>query len=696
MIARVKKRDGRIVPFNEHKITKALEKVFVELKKSTKPARRLTAIVMNDLEAKYHNLSPSVEEIQDVVEAALIVQGYPEAAKAYILYRQKRTEIRDVKKFLGVKDELKLSVNAIKVLQARYLKKDDKGNIIETPAQMFRRVAKAVAAADKKCGWDYKKTEENFYNAMSNLEFLPNSPTLMNAGTANQMLSACFVLPVEDSLESIFTTLRDMALIEQVGGGVGFNFSKLRPKGDIVGSTKGVSSGPVSFMRVYDTTTDVIKQGSRRRGAMMGILDVNHPDILDFVTSKSRKNILSNFNVSAAVTDSFMKRVEEGRDYGLINPRTGKRLARVNARDVFNLIASMAWESGDPGLVFIDEINRRHNLKKLGRIESTNPCGEVDLLPYESCNLGSINLSKVVKNGKIDWKKLRNLVNLGMHFLDNVIDVNKYPLKQTAKITKANRKVGLGVMGLAEMFVKLGIPYDSDKALKIAEKVIKFIKKEALIKSEKLGKWRGNFPNFRKSELKKKHKTMRNATVLSIAPTGTISIIAGTSSGIEPLFAVSFVREVLGGARLLEVNPEFKAVSKKKKLDSNELMMEIAKRGSIKDMKKIPQSVRRLFPTALDIKPEWHVKMQAAFQKHVDNAVSKTVNLPNSATIEDVKKIFRLAYKLKCKGITIYRYGSRKEQVLYLGDVFKEQPEKKHVTAHSEYSGGCPTIECPF
>ncbi|MFH1637794.1 MAG: adenosylcobalamin-dependent ribonucleoside-diphosphate reductase [Candidatus Woesearchaeota archaeon] len=685
MIPRVKKRDGTIATFNQHKITRAIEKVFKELKKSKKPAKTLTKTIIQELEKNYKHITPSAENIQDTVESILIKKGYEKAAKAYILYRQKRSGLTDTK------DELNLSINAIKVLQARYLKRDNKGNIIETPSQMFRRVAKAVAAPEKKHS---KQTEDLFYNAMSSLEFLPNSPTLMNAGTRNQMLSACFVLPIEDSLKGIFTTLTHTALIEQAGGGVGFSFSRLRPKGDIVGSTKGVSSGPISFMRIYDTATDVIKQGSRRRGAMMGILNIGHPDIIDFITAKSKKNILQNFNVSVAVTDSFMKKVESNKDYGLINPRTKKRAARLNARDIFNLITAMAWESGDPGLVFIDEINRKHPLKAMGKIESTNPCGESPLFPYESCNLGSINLSKIVRNGKINWKKLRSLVHMGVHFLDNVIEANKFPLTQTRLITKANRKIGLGVMGFAELLIKLKIPYGSKKALQTAERIMGMIKREAIRKSAELGRKRGSFPNFRKSELKKKYRAMRNATVLSIAPTGTISIIAGTSSGIEPLFAISFVREVLGGARLLEVNQEFERIAKEKRFYSKDLMMEIARKGSIKDIEKIPEPVRKIFPAALDIPPEYHVRMLAAFQKHVDNAVSKTVNVPSSATIEDVKKVYLLAHKLKCKGITIYRYGSKKGQVLHIGGVFR--PEEKHVIAHSEYSGGCPTKECSF
>lgn len=556
-----------------------------------------------------------------------------------------------------------LTENARIVLEARYLKKDSKGKVVETPEQMFRRVAKAVSLPDRKYRQNPKKAEKEFYQLMSELKFLPNSPTLMNAGTEKQMLSACFVLPVEDSLESIFTTLKNMALIEQVGGGVGFNFSALRAKGSMVGSTHGTASGPVSFMKIYDAATDVIKQGSRRRGAMMGILDANHPDITEFITAKNKENILQNFNLSIAVTDSFMKNAGNSK--------------------IFKLIAENAWKTGDPGLVFIDEINRKHPLKN--KIASTNPCGEVPLLPYESCNLGSINLSKFVKNSKVDFEALKKAVHIGVHFLDNVIDVNKYPIKETELITKANRKIGLGVMGFAEMLIQLNIAYDSDEAVAFAEKVMKFIREEAEEASLMLAKKRGAFPNFRKSKLKKR---LRNATVTSIAPTGTISIIAGCSSGIEPLFAVSFVREVLGAKKLPEVNHLFEKIAKDRGFYTKELMASVAEWGSVQKVDAVPDDVKRLFITALEISPEWHVKVQAAFQKYVDNAVSKTVNLPSNATVDDVISIYLLAWKMKCKGITVYRYGSKPEQVLYAGE--------NAVKVHHEYSGGCPAGECSF
>ena len=559
---------------------------------------------------------------------------------------------------------------------------------------MFLRVARAIAKVDKNYGGNPKESEKTFYEMMAKLEFLPNSPTLFNAGTKLGQLSACFVLPVEDSLKSIFTAVKNMAIIEQSGGGVGFDFSKLRPKGDIVKSTKGVASGPVSFMRVFDVATDVIKAGGKRRGAMMGILRVDHPDIEEFITAKQKPGVLSNFNISVAVTDDFMEKIEADEEYWLVNPRNKRKVRKLKARYIWNLIAESAWKSGDPGVVFIDEVNRHNPTPEVGRIEATNPCGEQPLLPYESCNLGSINLSRMVENGKINWKKLRKTVRNAVHFLDNVIDANKFPLKKIEQMTKANRKIGLGIMGFADMLIKLGIPYNSEKALKLAEKLMKFITDEARKKSVELGEERGSFPNFDKSIWKDKYSAMRNATVTTIAPTGSISIIAGCSSGIEPLFAISFIRNVLGGTRLFEINPLFEITAKERGFYSAKLLEEIAKTGSVQKIKEVPDDVKKIFVTALDISPEWHVKMQAAFQKYTDNAVSKTVNLPFEASVEDVRKIFELAWKLKCKGVTVFRYGSKPEQVLYIGEIKTEK--KKFVTAESEYAGGCPTKTCPF
>jgi ribonucleoside-diphosphate reductase alpha chain len=489
-----------------------------------------------------------------------------------------------------------------------------------------------------------------------------------------------------------------MALIHQSGGGTGFAFSKLRPAGDLVKSTKGVASGPVSFMRIFDTSTDVIKQGGRRRGANMGVLRVDHPDILQFITAKAKEGSLVNFNISVGVTDAFMEAVEKDQEYDLINPRTGKQERRLRAREVFDLIVNMAWRTGDPGMIFLDEINRHNPTPNLGQIEGTNPCGEVPLFPYESCNLGSINLTKMIKDGGIDWKKLHETVRTAVHFLDNIIDVNKYPVPEIEAATKATRKIGLGVMGFAEMLLEQGIPYGSDQALAKAEEVMKFISEEGRKMSVEFAGKRGSFPAFKGSLWEKRgYKKMRNATVTMIAPTGTISIIAGTTSGIEPLFAISYIRNVMGGIRLLEVNPVFERVAKERGFYSHELMVKLSKLGSIRKVEEIPEDIRRVFVTAFDVAPEWHVQMQAAFQKYVDNAVSKTVNLPHHATPDDVRKVYLLAYKLKCKGITIYRYGSKAEQVLQIAPPSAlAAPEEKYVQAGPEYSGGRPHGEERF
>jgi ribonucleoside-diphosphate reductase alpha chain len=529
---------------------------------------------------------------------------------------------------------------------------------------------------------------------MAKVEFLPNSPTLFNAGTDLGQLSACFVLPVKDSLDSIFAAVKNMALIEKSGGGVGFDFSRLRPKGDLVKSTKGVASGPVSFMRVFDTATEVIKAGGKRRGAMMGVLRVDHPDIVEFITFKRKTGVLSNFNISVAVNDDFMKKLQEDGEYWLINPRNDEKVEKVEVQNMWRLIAESAWESGDPGVIFIDEINRCNPLSEVGRIEATNPCGEQPLLPYGSCNLGSINLSSMVEEGSIEWKKLKDTVRKAVHFLDNVIDANRFPFRRIEETTKANRKIGLGVMGFADMLIELEVPYDSEKALKLAEKTMKFITEEGRTRSVELGEERGSFPSFDKSVWKEKYSSMRNATITTIAPTGSVSIIAGCSSGIEPLFAISFIRNVLEGTRLFETNPLFEIVAKERGFYSGEVLEEIARTGSVQRVEGVPEDVRRVFVTALDIEPEWHVRMQAAFQKFTDNAVSKTVNLPQDATVEDVKNVFRLAHKLKCKGITVYRYGSKPGQVLRIGEIKTEK--KKYVSAESEYAGGCPTKTCPF
>jgi ribonucleoside-diphosphate reductase alpha chain len=690
---KIKKRDGKIVDFDADRIKNAVHKALlaVELGDSEK-AESITKEVVKLLEEKFKEQTPTVEDVQDTVVAVLTKNGYEKVAQEYQDYRKKKEELRALREKLQI--EPKLTVNALEVLKARYLLRDEKENIIETPALLFERVAQAIANVDKMYGDNSEKSQKTFYGMMAKLEFIPNTPTLFNAGTDIGQLSACFVLPVGDSLEDIFNTVKNMALIEQTGGGVGFDFSRLRPKGDIVRSTKGVASGPVSFMRIFDTATEVIKAGGKRRGAMMGILRVDHPDVLEFITAKQNPQFLSNFNVSVAVTDEFMQTVEADGEYGLINPRNKEKVKTLKAKPVWDLIARCAWGSGDPGVVFIDEINRHNPTPEVGRIESTNPCGEQPLLPYESCNLGSINLSKMVHDGKINWAKLRDTVQNAVHFLDNVVDANVFPLKEIAEITRANRKIGLGVMGFADMLIMVGVPYDSEEALKIGERVMAFIEQEAHKKSKEIAEERGSFPNFEKSIWKDRYSAFRNATVTTVAPTGTISIIAGCSSGIEPLFAVSFMRNVLSGARLFETNALFEETAKARGFYSAKLFEEIARTGSVQKIEGIPKDVNRLFVTALDIDPVWHIKMQTAFQKSTDNAVSKTVNLPNDAKVEEVREIYDLAWKLKCKGVTIFRYGSKPEQVLYIGEI--QTKEGKFISAQSEYAGGCPTMNCPF
>jgi ribonucleoside-diphosphate reductase alpha chain len=576
---------------------------------------------------------------------------------------------------MSPKSPQRLTPNALTVLSHRYLKRDEHSNVVESPEDMFRRVANNIAQADLLYDGhaDLHKTESEFYRILSSLEFLPNSPTLMNAGRPLQQLAACFVLPVEDSLESIFDAVKETALIHQSGGGTGFSFSNLRPKDDTVRSTSGAASGPVSFMRVFNMATEVIKQGGTRRGANMGILRVDHPDIIEFISCKVDNRELSNFNISVAVNEDFMRAVESDGDLPLVNPHNQVVVKTLKARDVFEKIVEMAWKTGDPGLVFFDRINRDNPTPLLGEMESTNPCGEQPLLPYEPCNLGSINLALMLNetNGRyeIDWDKLKKTVRTAVHFLDNVIDMSRYPLDQIDRMAKGNRKIGLGVMGFADMLIRLGIPYDSEEAVNTGERVMKFLKTDGRERSEELARERGVFPHYPGSKYDREHgPRLRNATVTTVAPTGTLSIIAGCSSGIEPVFALSFMRHVLGNIDLPEVYAPFIETAKKRGFYSDQLLMRVTAGESIQRMSEVPPDVKRLFVTAFDIAPEWHVRMQAAFQRHTDNAVSKTINFPPQATRADIRQAFLLAYREGVKGITIFRSGSKGEQVLSCAD----------------------------
>jgi ribonucleoside-diphosphate reductase alpha chain len=687
---KIKKRTGKIVAFDESKIKGAVRKAFSVSKEGAKAeADKICRSVVSQLARSFKGTIPSVEDVQNAVEEELMRKGFAATARAYILYRKMRSVVRRAKRMIGVEDGLKLSISSIKVLERRYLKKDEHGRVAESPEELFRRVARAISAAEANYGSssDRKSAEEAFFCMLSSLKFVPNSPTLMNAGTDMGQLSACFTLPVEDSIESIFETLKRMAIIHQSGGGTGFSFSRLRPRDDIVKSTQGVSSGPVSFMSIYDKATDVVRQGGRRRGANMGILRIDHPDILDFINCKRDNKSFRNFNISVAATDTFMRALARDGKYKLINPRSGKVTRELRAREVFEFIVTAAWECGDPGMIFIDEINRRQPTPSVGSIQSTNPCGEMPLLPYESCNLGSINLAKFAKDGRIVWDELKTQVELAVRFLDDVIDVNQYPLPEIREITLANRKIGLGVMGFADLLVQLEVPYDSRKALEVGAKLMKFISKQSRAASAALAEKRGAFPNFKKSFWPAKDfHTLRNATTTSIAPTGTISIIAGCSSGIEPYFGLVFMRNIMEGTHLLETNRYLEQALVGEGLYNEQLLDEIASAGSLSKVEAIPDAVKRLYVTSEDIAPDTHVRMQAAFQKYTDNAVSKTINLARDATVRDVERVYLLAHKLKCKGITIYRAGIKEEQPISWGKDIRVLP--------MDEVGGCSPERC--
>ncbi|MFH0805036.1 MAG: vitamin B12-dependent ribonucleotide reductase [Patescibacteria group bacterium] len=713
-ISKIRKRDGRIVPFDQSRIANAIFKAARAAgEPDMKLAEKLARKVDDVLRKKFDETTvPTVEQIQDTVEETLIKAEKTKIAKAYILYRKEHQKLREQKgAYVGVQElDTNLSVNALRVLSKRYFRKDPNGKVLETPTALFRRVAHNIAQADLRYDTllsqpvDVQATEDAFYHLMVNLEFMPNSPTLMNAGKELQQLAACFVLPVGDSMEEIFDAVKWTALVHKTGGGTGFSFSRLRPKNDRVMSTKGVASGPVSFMTVFDAATETIKQGGTRRGANMGILRVDHPDILEFITAKENNDRLNNFNISVAVTEDFMHAVERNEDYELLSPRDKNVIDRLNARKVFDLIVTLAWKNGDPGIVFIDRINRDTPTPQVGEMESTNPCGEQPLLPFEACNLGSLNLAKVVTGDftlgepvQIDWDKLRSTVRTTIHFLDNVIDMSHYPLPQITDMVHNNRKIGLGVMGWADLLIMLGIPYDTQEAVELAEQVMQFIADESRQMSQDLARDRGQFPNFEGSVFDKPGAPkVRNATTNTIAPTGTISIIAGCSSGIEPLFAISYIRNVMDDNELVEVNPIFEMVARREGFYSEELMRKIAKIGGVQGLEEVPQKWQRVFVVSHDITPEWHLKMQAAYQRHTDNAVSKTVNFPHDATPENIEQVYLMAYRFGCKGVTIYRDRSRETQVLNIAQVTHKKEKKNFSYNYADLvsnGGSVPTVK---
>jgi len=673
MPPRVRKRTGELIDYNKDKVTSAIFKAIQSIGGNDfRLAEELSGLVQDYLYITNQEII-DVENVQDTIEKVLMEEGHSETAKSFILYRQKRKEMREAKSSTGIVDDCKLGLNAFKVLEARYLLRDESGRTIETPKEMFERVATYIASADTKFGNNPENAKENFLRMMISLDFIPNSPTLMNAGTSVGQLSSVFAIPLEDSTENIFTGLKHAAIIHRRGGGTGFSFSRIRPRGDVVNKMHGVASGPLAFLKIFDIAIGEIKQGGRRSGANMAILRVDHPDVLDFITCKESQNIITNYNLSVGITDDFMKSLEKGENYNLINPRNGKVVGQLNAKRTLDLIATMAWKNGDPGIVFLDRINnpRSNPTPKLGNIETTSPCGEQPLLPYESVILGSINLSSHVikdleKNSMvIDWHRLKRTVHNVVHFLDNATELNQLPLQETKDIVRGNRKIGIGVMGWADLLIKMKIPYNDEEAIKTADHVMKFINDEARATSCALAKTRGLFPNYYGSvyDNNQEYYRLRNACRTTISPTGTISIIASCSPSIEPLFGLSYLRKT-AQFEMLEINPLFEDIAREEGFYNEDLMRKIAQQGSVQNIEEIPEHIKKIFLTAMDLTPEEHVKMQATFQKHVDNAVSKTVNFPYYATVEDVREVFLLAYKLGCKGITIYRDGSKDRQVL--------------------------------
>lgn len=669
-ITTIKKRDGRIVPFDQARITTAILKAGQSVSAyDQKEAHRLSDIVVEILK-KMGNSTPEVEQIQDIVEQCLMAAGHYGVAKSFILYRRNREQLRDERKSLGFDDELELPLNALRALKARHLRKDASGNPTETPKQLFERVAHAIAGVDK--GYKVAKVkitheEADFYDLMATRKFIPGGSYLRNAGFGGP-LSNCHVLPLEDSVEEIYEIIKESAMITQrAGGGVGYNFSHIRPSGDYVASSGGLSTGPISFMHVIDASNLIIGMGGHRKAASMAVLNVTHPDILDFIHAKQGGRVLTTFNVSVGATDEFMKAVENGKEITLVNPRTKDNVHTLSATGLFDVITSLAWDNGDPGMLFLDTTNRTNPLPGLGPLESTNICGEQWLHPYDVCNLGSINLAVFVKDGAVDFTELERVTRLATRFMDNGVDLGDYPIKAIDDMAKGNRRIGLGVMGFADLLIQLGIPYNTTKALKTAEDVMSFINDTAYGASVELGKEKGVFPHYEKSIYKKMRVKIRNAARTSIAPTGSISMVADASSGIEPIFAVAFRKNVVDTKGVFYVNSYFEEMAKRKGFYTDDVLSQVSTHGSVQGIAEIPTHVQELFVTAHEILPEFHVKMQAAFQKHTDNAISKTINMSSTATVDDVRKVYMMAWKLGCKGITIYRDGSRDMQVLSSG-----------------------------
>jgi ribonucleoside-diphosphate reductase alpha chain len=692
MITTIQKRDGRNAAFDPNKVTQAMYRALMAThevdgaKKSLAEAGRLTPIAIDLFARTVDGHPPHVETMQDVVEQVLMAAGHYKTAKAYILYRAQHKQARKVKEIIGVEDDLGLSLNQLKVMERRYLRHDEEGKVTESPRQLFERVARAIAANEKR---ERKSWEKQFLAMLTALEFVPGGAYLRSAGFERGMLANCFVLPVEDSMEGIFNAVKWMALVHQKGGGTGFNFSKLRPKGDYVTTSGGFSSGPISFMKVFDAATRQVMQGGFRKGANMGILNVNHPDIFNFISCKTEEHEVNNFNISVGASDIFMKAVDKNKEFDLVNQRTGEVVQTVSARALFDQIVTLAWRTGDPGMIYLDAINRTNPvIKTLGPMTATNPCGEQPLHPFDVCNLGSINLAKFVKKEarrenqesressqtlhskaekRIDWERLGEVTRLAVRFLDNGVDVSIYPIPQIANMAKANRRIGLGIMGWADMLYQLGIAYNSPLAYRLAQRVMQHINEAAHGESEKLAKEKGVFPNWKGSTYQKQGRKQRNVALTTIAPTGTISMVADCSSGIEPIFALSFVKNVVDEQGLIYVNPYFRQAVEQAVKDEakrQEILDQVAKSGSCQNVSGIPKRVKEIFVTAHDMSWEDHVRMQAAFQKHTDNAVSKTINFPNSTTIDEVGQAYLLAWKLGCKGITIYRDGSKSIQIL--------------------------------